>query len=328
MVDLNSVQYSTQKQSTFIASKVNPKPIPISLSDFQTFIYINLQTLKPSRSNHVLSIASEFKMSRRNDTYLSLCLAQAELSPLHYRHGSIIVRGGKVIGQGFNCYRRGFDGGALKSGTLPSSSLDGPAIAELKQRLKSKPKPKYKSKLENQQDEGAFTPFGSMGCGHNSNAPLSMHSEMMAIRSALSLSSGTHASQTSARSSKCFQKPCFTLPGDSKKRKLRAKALKAYAQAVCFEAEAASTGKAYGGKFSIQKQGFEPGASQPGQQGQQRTVQEQGAGQWVSGGEGGQYALSLGEKYGETPNEEEERERLSVWVSVRPSLSSRGSTTT
>ena len=267
-------------------------------------------------------LSIEFKMSRRNDTYLSLCLAQAELSPLHYRHGSIIVRGGKVIGQGFNCYRRGFDGGALKSGTLPSSSLDGPAIAELKQRLKSKPKPKYKSMLDNQQDEGKFTPFESMGCGYNSNAPLSMHSEMMAIRSALSLSSGTHASQTSARSAKCFQKPCFTLPGDSKKRKLRAKALKAYSQAVCFEAEAASTGKAYGGKFSIQTQGFEPGASQPGQQGQQRTAQLQGAGQWVSGGEGGQYVLSPGEKYGETPNEQEERERLSV----RPSLSSRGST--
>jgi hypothetical protein len=248
-------------------------------------------------------------MSRRNDTYLSLCLAQAELSPLHYRHGSIIVRGGKVIGQGFNCYRPGFD---------------GPAIAQLKQRLKSKPK--YRSKLENQQGEGMFTPFESMGCGHNSNAPLSMHSEMMAIRSALSLSSGTHTSQTSARSAKCFQKPCFTLPGDSKKRKLRAKALKAYAQAVCFEAEAAPTGKAYGGKFSIQKQGFEPGASQPGQQGQQRTVQRQGAGQWVSGGEGGQYVLSHGGKYGETPNEEEERERLSLWISVRPSLSSRGST--
>ena len=75
-------------------------------------------------------------MSPRNDTFLSLCLAQAELSPLHYRHGSIIVRGGKVIGQGFNSYRPGFDGGALKTGILPSSSLDGPAIAELKKRLK------------------------------------------------------------------------------------------------------------------------------------------------------------------------------------------------
>ncbi|KAH7403531.1 hypothetical protein BKA64DRAFT_707019 [Cadophora sp. MPI-SDFR-AT-0126] len=146
-------------------------------------------------------------MSPRNDTFLSLCLAQADLSPLHYRHGAIIVRGGKVIGQGFNCYRPGFDGGALRNGALPSASLDGPAIAELKQRLKSKPN--SKSKMPTQSDEGTFTPFESMGCGHNANVALSMHSEMMAIRSALSLSSGTQASQTSARSAMCFEKPCF-----------------------------------------------------------------------------------------------------------------------
>src|SRR3954468_7613705 len=100
-------------------------------------------------------------MSSRTDTLLSLCLSQAELSPLHYRHGSIIVRGGKVIGQGFNTYRPGFDRGALKSGVLPSASLDGPAIAALKQRLKSKPK--SKSKTPNQPEEGTFTPFESMG---------------------------------------------------------------------------------------------------------------------------------------------------------------------
>ncbi|PMD64023.1 uncharacterized protein K444DRAFT_660705 [Hyaloscypha bicolor E] len=165
-------------------------------------------------------------MSPRNDMYLSLCLAQAELSPLHYRHGSIIVRGGKVIGQGFNNYRPGFDGGALKSGVL----LDGPAIAELKQRLKSKPK--SKNKPDHQQDDATFTPFESSGCGPHANVNLSMHSEMMAIRSALSLSSGTLSSQTSARSAKCFEKPCFKLPGDSKKRKARARGLKAYAAAV------------------------------------------------------------------------------------------------
>ncbi|KAL2067145.1 hypothetical protein VTL71DRAFT_1569 [Oculimacula yallundae] len=174
-------------------------------------------------------------MSPRNDTNLSLCLAQADLSPLHYRHGAIIVRGGKVIGQGFNTYRPGFDGGALKSGVLPSASLDGPSIAELKQRLKAKPKSK-----SNKPDEGSFTPFEATGCGHNANIALSMHSEMMAIQSALSLSSGTQSSQTSARSAKCFQKPCFKLPGDSKKRKARARGLKAYAKAVC--EEAAGTG--------------------------------------------------------------------------------------
>src|SRR5579859_3262749 len=104
-------------------------------------------------------------MSPRNDTFLSLCLAQAELSPLHYRHGSIIVRGGKVIGQGFNSYYTG-NGGALKTGILPSSSVDGPAIAELKQHLKSKPK--HRSR-HSQQDAGAFTPFESIGGGHNAN---------------------------------------------------------------------------------------------------------------------------------------------------------------
>ncbi|KAK2626954.1 hypothetical protein QTJ16_004129 [Diplocarpon rosae] len=141
----------------------------------------------------------------KNDANDLKCLAQADLSPLHYRHGAIIVRGGKVIGQGFNCYRPGFDGGALKSGALPSSSRNGPALAELKQWLKSKPK--SKSKMHDQPDEGTFTPFESIGCGHNSNVALSMHSEMMAIRSALSLSSGAQACQTSARSAKCFEKP-------------------------------------------------------------------------------------------------------------------------
>jgi hypothetical protein len=242
--------------------------------------------------------------------YLTLCLAQADLSPLHYRHGAIIVRGGKVIGQGFNCYKPGFDGGALKSGSLPSSSIDGPAIAELKERLKLKTKRKNKSTQQHQQDEGTFTPFESMGCGHNANAPLSMHSEMMAIRSALSLSSGTLSSHTSARSAKCFEKPCFKLPGDSKKRKARARALKVYAAAVVAEANAA---QAYGGKFSVQKQGFVPDSSQPGQQGQQR-VQRQGDQQRISGAEeqrGGEH----GPKCRETPQEGE-----SVRVSVRGSV--------
>ncbi|TVY20041.1 hypothetical protein LARI1_G002120 [Lachnellula arida] len=187
-------------------------------------------------------------MSPRNDTLLSQCLAQAELSPLHYRHGSIIVRGGKVIGQGFNSYRPGFDGGALKTGILPSATLDGPAIAELKQRLKSKPKHKSKSTLDNQQDSATFTPFESMGQGRNANTPLSLHSEMMAIQSALSLSSGTLSSQASARSAKYYQKPCFSLSGDSKKRKLRTRGLKAYAEAVCAEATETGTVKSHGGK--------------------------------------------------------------------------------
>jgi len=257
-------------------------------------------------------------MSPRNDTFLSLCLAQAELSPLYYRHGSIIVRGGKVIGQGFNSYRPGFDGGALKTGILATTTLDGPAITELKLRLKSK---KSKSKHtpenqhENRQDSGTFAPFESTGCGHNSNSPLSMHSEMMAIRSALSLSSGTQSSQTSARAAKYLQNPRFSLPGDSKKRKARAKGLKAYAQAVC--AEASSTGKSYGSKFSIQQQGFEPGPSQPGNQGPQQ-VQRQGGGQRVSREGAAVCGIETGEKWGEPPNEKE-----SLYQRVQRVLSSR-----
>jgi hypothetical protein len=264
-------------------------------------------------------------MSPRNDTFLSLCLAQAELSPLHYRHGSIIVRGGKVIGQGFNSYRPGFDGGALKTGILPSNSLDGSAIAELKQRLKSKPNHKSKSTFDNQQDSCTFTPFESMGQGHNANAPLSLHSEMMAIESALSLSSGALSSQASARSAMYYQKPCFSLSGDSKKRKARARGLKAYAESVYAEAAETGTVKSYSGKLSLQKQGFEPRTSQSGSQGQQQQVHQQGGGQRVSGGQGGRGFEHM-EKYRETPTEEEQ---VQVRVSSQSSsslLSSRGST--
>lgn len=261
-------------------------------------------------------------MSPRNDTFLSLCLAQADLSPLHYRHGAIIVRGGKVIGQGFNCYRPGFDGGALRNGALPSASLDGPAIAELKQRLKSKPN--SKSKMPTQSDEGTFTPFESMGCGHNANVALSMHSEMMAIRSALSLSSGTQASQTSARSAMCFEKPCFKLPGDSKKRKARARALKDYAKAICEEAASSSTGKA-----SLAKSRFEPRTSEPSSGVQWQRGQRQGGGQRVSESESErERGCDHMEKCRETASEEGAVVSLPVWASVRGPLSSHGTTET
>ncbi|KAL9017485.1 MAG: hypothetical protein Q9185_005198 [Variospora sp. 1 TL-2023] len=58
----------------------------------------------------------------RNDVYLSLCLEQASLSPLHYRHGCIVVRGGKVIGKGYNDYRSGFNGGVQITGRLSSAA--------------------------------------------------------------------------------------------------------------------------------------------------------------------------------------------------------------
>lgn len=183
-------------------------------------------------------------MSPRNEQYLSLCLTQANLSPLHYRHGCIIVRGGKVIGQGYNAYRPGFDGGALKTGVLPASALDGPAIAELKMRLKSKSKSKHKPDCNVPSD--TFTPFETVG--RQTAGPLSMHSEMMAIQSALSLSSAAQASQTSARGTKYLQKPASKTSRDSKRAKERTKGLKSYVEALCASSNASQyrTGKSHG----------------------------------------------------------------------------------
>ena len=71
----------------------------------------------------------------KTDNYLTLCLEQASKSPLHYRHGCIIVRGGKVIGQGFNDYRPGFNGGALKTGKIAAGAYDGTAVQEMKETV-------------------------------------------------------------------------------------------------------------------------------------------------------------------------------------------------
>lgn len=119
------------------------------------------------------------------------------MSLLRYRQGAIIVRGGKVIGEGYNDYRSGFDGGALKTGVMSPRSLDGPAIAELKRKHKIKPGQKRKPVAESTQ---TFKPFEeTQGGGKLANTPLSMHSEMMAIQSALaaagSLASGAVSSQ-------------------------------------------------------------------------------------------------------------------------------------
>ncbi|KAF2655890.1 putative isomerase YbhE [Lophiostoma macrostomum CBS 122681] len=159
----------------------------------------------------------------KTDNYLTLCLEQAANSPLHYRHGCIIVRGGKVIGQGFNDHRSGYDGGALKTGRLPARDLDGPSIVEFKK------KKKLKRDLEvcEEKTTATFTPFKGMGGGQLANTPLSMHSEMMAIHSALSAS-------TLASSMVSSQKPYFKLSGNSKpKARLRREAIKIYAKKVC-----------------------------------------------------------------------------------------------
>jgi hypothetical protein len=189
----------------------------------------------------------------RTDNYLNLCLDQAAKSPLHYRHGAIIVRGGKVIGQGYNDYRTGFDGGALKTGLLPLRSLDGPAIAELKKKkLKSR-----RHVIEEAVPAAAktFTPFEmTTGGGKLANTPLSMHSEMMAIQSALS------AASCAASSAVSFQKSCFKLSGDSKRKaRLRREAVKLYVETVCKFAAEQHTGES-----SVQEWRFEQSAPKSG----------------------------------------------------------------
>ncbi|KAI0127296.1 hypothetical protein BJ170DRAFT_694111 [Xylariales sp. AK1849] len=154
------------------------------------------------------------------DSYKNLCLEQALLSPLKYRHGCIVVKGGKVIGRGYNDYRPGYDGGALKTGQLPvaASPRGGAALAVDKSKSKSKPNTK----------SAHFTAFESvsgMGGGHLANTALTMHSEMMAINSALASSSTLAATTVS------YIKPCFKLSGDTKyERNLRRKAV-----AICVE---------------------------------------------------------------------------------------------
>lgn len=161
-------------------------------------------------------------MSPRQDSYLSLCLEQASKSPLHYRHGCVIVRGGKVIGRGFNHYRPGFNGGALKNGrTKESGSVETQ---------------KMKQKQKQHQSCGKDGIPSSLGGGSDANLALSMHSEMMAIRSALSLSS--HPSGGSARATLWYETPCFKLSGRGKREHLlRKQNIRQFVERVCKAAE-------------------------------------------------------------------------------------------
>jgi deoxycytidylate deaminase len=243
----------------------------------------------------------------KTNNYLALCLEQAAQSPLYYRHGAIIVRGGKVIGKGYNDYRSGFDGGALKTGQIAQGVYDGPAIAELKHKMKNKSKSKSMDKTtSNDHAVDSFVPFESMnGGGHHANTPLSMHSEMMAIHSALSSSSTMASTVVSS------VKPSFKLPGKSKHTaRLRNERLRTYVEAVCCAALEDQT-KTQGGKSQVQEWRFEASASQP-RQVRQGVSQPQGSGRSAGGHGGG---------WGETP----EKEERTVWEegSVRVSVPSR-----
>jgi deoxycytidylate deaminase len=231
----------------------------------------------------------------KSDSYLTLCLEQALNSPLRYRHGCIIVRGGKVIGQGFNDHRAGFSGGALKTGRLPVHSVDSAALATLKK------KHRLKRELNNLQEEdtNTFMPFENMtGGGKLANTPLSMHSEMMAIHSALS------ASSTLASSAVSYQKPYFKLSSGSKRKaRLRQDAVKAYVETVCKAALAQSAAEHRPDASQVQGWQFEGSAPQS------RTT-----GSYVSTqGERDGHSRAPEEEYGETPNEESEALESQQW---------------
>ncbi|KAK0894385.1 hypothetical protein LTS16_017637 [Friedmanniomyces endolithicus] len=183
----------------------------------------------------------------KTDNYLTLCLEQAAKSSLHYRHGCIIVRGGKVIGQGYNDYRPGYEGGSLKHGRIAKCGLDGPAIAELKEKMK-KQKNRPKEQQRHPQSGNSFKPCEGAGGGHQANVPLSMHSEMMAIHSALA-ASGTMSSTALAS-----EKPCFKLPrSDKRKARLRAEVLKRYVDTVCSGTAETDTATQGAGKLAVLK---------------------------------------------------------------------------
>lgn len=255
----------------------------------------------------------------KTDNYLTLCLEQAAKSPLHYRHGCVVVRGGKVIGQGYNDYRPGYDGGALKHGRIAKGSFDGPAIASLKEKLeKQKDKPKEKQQQQ-AESTSTFTPFEANGGGCYANTPLSMHSEMMAIHSALS------ASSTLSSTAASYEKPCFKLPGSTKRKaRLRRELLAAYVKTVCATSQRS-------GLPQVQECRFEASASQPDtpppgpQQQQQQAPGQGGRGQEgacsVARVERDGSGVSRGVEWRETSSEEEqweEGERVSERVSVRP----------
>lgn len=190
----------------------------------------------------------------KSDNYLNLCLEQASKSPLRYRHGCIIVRGGKVIGQGYNDYLSGFNDGTLKTGRLPARCADGPVITELKNKPKPKRKPSQEPGLR--ESTKTFTSFESMGGGRHANTSPSMHSEMMAIHFALS------ASSTLASSAISSQKRCFKLSGDSKRKaRLQREAIKSYVEAVCKAALAQSATEARRHRPQVQEWQFERTAS-------------------------------------------------------------------
>ena len=250
------------------------------------------------------------------------------MSPLHYRHGCVIVRGGKVIGQGYNDHRPHFDGGAKRLAS--SSAYNSSAIAAVKQKNKHSNRilnRKGRSSEQNEKQSEIYSFDGDLNGCSTANTPLSMHSEMMAIHSALSLSN-TLAPRTSTRLTQWLQKPSFKLPGRGK-RELHLQTLEAYVNqaisegAVTYKKECG--GKQHGGASQVQGSQFETSSSQRGEGG--------------DGGEGGELQqevrvqrLEEGENAAvseEQASEEQYGERTRrryVLASSKPCKSSSGST--
>ncbi|KAF1352251.1 hypothetical protein BDV97DRAFT_397289 [Delphinella strobiligena] len=136
--------------------------------------------------------------------YLNLCLGLAEHSPLHQRHGCVVVKGGKVIGSGFNTHT--LAGGALKTGEMRSSSSSD---AEMSLR----------------HDEGAFAAIET--CGGYINTPLTVHSEMAAIMDVLQKST-----KLSSKTSSC-EKPASKVSGSKRKTSKKNEAIRVYVERFC-----------------------------------------------------------------------------------------------
>lgn len=141
--------------------------------------------------------------------YLNHCLELAECSPLHHRHGCVIVKGGKIIGRGFN--RPSLAGGALKTGKLPvSASLPSSAIAKSKRAQKGETEEysNHPKQSPDDTDTSTFTPFemSQRFC----STPLTVHSEMAACMDV------PKSTTLSSKTLSC-EKPSCKLPGSKRK---------------------------------------------------------------------------------------------------------------
>lgn len=152
--------------------------------------------------------------------YLDLCLGLAEHSPLHQRHGCVVVKGGKIIGSGFNNHT--LAGGALKTGKMRSSSS-------------------YDAEMSSCHDEGAFAAFET--CGGYSNTPLTVHSEMAAIMDVLQKST-----KLSSKTSSC-EKPANKVSGSKRKTSKKNEAIRVYVERFYkknfFDSEARIQGRSH-----------------------------------------------------------------------------------